>query len=102
MNQPSRTSADHSYTRMLGYLPQASSRASSQASRLDAEYGPSERIDFTSTQSTGSPAATSIISAMRSSQPVGEPTATLAASLVPRASTQQPSKPRSCHLVATS
>ena len=87
---------------MFGYRSQASSSAWFHRSMFGSAYGPAVSNDLALIQSTGSPSATCIIRSMRRSRPKFEPAATFAASFVPSASTQQPSKPRSCHALATS
>ena len=89
-NQVSWTAAAQSKMRIFGYLAQARSRASFHSSMFPAAYGPLATSDFTFTHITGASPRVDIMVSIRSSSPIVDPTETLAVSLVPRASTQQP------------
>src|SRR5215469_8019344 len=60
---------------------------------LASDHGPLLTSVSTLTHMTGSPCAADIISRIRAAMLTGDPMATLAASLVPSANTQQPRKP---------
>ena len=87
---------------MFGYRAVAAVSASSHARMDGSAHGPSVRSVLTSTHSTGSLPITAIIRSIRRSAGSGAPAAMLAASVVPRASTQQPWKPAARRRVATS
>src|SRR5258708_401653 len=80
-------------TRMFGWVAQAFSSAAFHFCMFASAYGPEWSREMTFTHMTGSPLVTAIISLILAARLTLDPTAMSAVSLVPSASTQQPSKP---------
>src|SRR5579859_1100382 len=100
-NQPGRTTADQLNIRIFGYFASALTSVLFHACSFVFAQGPADSSVRVLTHSTGWPCATAIIWAMRAIMPTEDPAATLAASFVPSAKTQQPRYPCFRHALAT-